>query len=133
MGRQREEFTAKTREQAHERACGRCEWVEAGLRCDAILAPGNVHYDHIIPWAISRDSTLANCQALCRAHHALKTARDDVPTIAKVKRQHRNHIGASVSTSPPIQSRGDLRRGPREPKRLSPEKQLPPPRLYKDA
>jgi 5-methylcytosine-specific restriction protein A len=91
----RVEFSTKTREQAFERACGRCEWVEDGIRCDAVLSPGNVDYDHIICFAISRDSTLANAQALCKAHHAIKTARDDIPLIAKTRRQHQNHIGAS--------------------------------------
>jgi hypothetical protein len=37
---------------------------------------------------------LGNCQVLCRAHHAEKTFITDVPTIAKGKRVHANHIGA---------------------------------------
>ena len=45
-------------------------------------------------YAISRDSSLGNCQVLCRAHHAEKTFITDVPTIAKGKRVHANHIGA---------------------------------------
>ena len=99
------EFSAKTRDQAHDRAQGRCEWIETGFRCEAILGPGNCEYDHILAWAVSRDSTLANCQCLCRAHHGLKTARDDAPWIAKTRRQRQAHNGAKVPTST-IPSRG---------------------------
>ena len=102
----RVEFTAKTRDQAHDRAEGRCEWMEAGFRCEAILGPGNCEYDHRIPWAISRDSSLSNCWVLCRAHHALKTARDDAPWIAKTRHQRQAHNGSKVSKYAPIPSRG---------------------------
>ena len=99
------EFSTKTRQKAYERACGRCEWVENGTRCDAVLSPGNCEYDHSVPFAISRDSTLDNCQSLCRAHHAIKTTTQDQPRIAKTRRQYQNHIGASRPAGM-IRSRG---------------------------
>jgi|SRR5579859_3555273 len=101
----RQEFTTKVRTQSYERAGGRCEWVDNGFRCATVLVPGDVHFDHIIPFAISVDSSLSNCQALCKAHHGLKTARDDAPWIAKTRRQHQDHIGAS-RPSGKIRSRG---------------------------
>lgn len=87
------EFSTKVRRSANERADGRCEWTQGGFRCEAILGPGNVHFDHRIPFAISRDSSLENCDALCKAHHAIKTAKIDIPTIAKGKRVADKYIG----------------------------------------
>lgn len=43
---------------------------------------------------------LENCVVLCKGCHAVKTGKTDIPRIAKVKRVHRNHIGAKVSRSP---------------------------------
>lgn len=99
MSRDREEFTRAVKVAAFERAHGLCEWkYDDGRRddqvCAKILTTGDIHYDHRIPWAISFDSSLSNCQCLCKAHHLLKTTKTDVPTIAKVKRVHANHIGA---------------------------------------
>ena len=102
MSRDREEFTRKVMVAAWERAGGRCEHEDGGLNgrrsiagwCGKKLRPGDCEYDHIIPYAISQDSSLNNCQCLCKAHHLLKTTTADVPTIAKTKRNHANHIGA---------------------------------------
>lgn len=101
--RDREEFTRKVKVAAWERAGGRCEQeTEAGYgdtfrinRCNKKLFPGDINYDHVIPWAISFDSSLSNCQCLCKAHHLLKTTSADIPTIAKGKRIAANHIGAT--------------------------------------
>ena len=100
------EFSAKTRDQAFARSCGRCEWREAGIRCDAILTSGNVEFDHILPLALGGESVLANAQALCKTHHKLKTSKGDVPRIRKADRQRRGHIGAKISNAPVIESRG---------------------------
>jgi hypothetical protein len=61
--------------------------------CGAKLTSGNIHYDHIVPWALSFDSSPANCQVLCNSCHRDKTANRDVPSIAKAKRQADFHQG----------------------------------------
>lgn len=102
MSREREEFSRKVMVAAFERASGKCEYqdlVAGDGRCWKVLRPGDTHYDHVIPWAISRDSSLGNCQCLCKAHHLLKTTKADVPTIAKTKRVEANHIGAKKPKS----------------------------------
>jgi hypothetical protein len=38
--------------------------------------------------------TIENCAVLCTACHGAKTTRQDVPQIAKMKRQRQAHIGA---------------------------------------
>ena len=96
-GAVRREFPAKVRVAAFERADGRCEYIEIGpgdFRCTAKLVPGNLFYDHIIPDGLGGEPTLENCQCLCKAHHDPKTRTEDVPRIAKMKRQRRNYIGA---------------------------------------
>lgn len=57
------------------------------------LSAIGVEWDHIDPWAMSRDSSADNCQPLCPACHAIKTngtaattAGSDKQRIAKVKR-----------------------------------------------
>lgn len=102
MSRDREEFTRKVMMAAWERAGGRCDYFtnfKLSIRCNKKLRPGDINYDHIIPWAISEDSSFGNCQVLCKAHHLLKTTKADVPTIAKVKRVGANHIGAAKPRS----------------------------------
>ena len=84
----RREFPAKVRVAAFERARGHCD------SCAAPLFPGKFHYDHVIPDALGGEPTLENCEVLCAACHAEKTASCDVPRIAKAKRQQRKNIGA---------------------------------------
>ena len=86
----REEFDAKVRRAAWERANGRCEGMVPGLfdepvRCSAPIDIGGFHYDHVIPYWTCRDSTLENCQVLCRVCHRIKTDKD-IADIAKIKR-----------------------------------------------
>jgi 5-methylcytosine-specific restriction enzyme A len=92
----RREFSAKTRQQAYERAGGHCE------TCTAPLRPGHIHYDHVLPDWMGGEPTLGNCAVLCTACHGAKTAGEDVPRIAKAKRQRINHVGAQVKRGPPI-------------------------------
>jgi hypothetical protein len=73
-------FPKIVRRAAYSRADGQCE------QCGAVLLPGCFHYDHIVAWALSRSSTADNCQVLCSSCHGDKTARRDVPAIAKVVR-----------------------------------------------
>jgi 5-methylcytosine-specific restriction enzyme A len=80
-------FSSKTKRLAYERAHGHCE------KCPIKLTQGNIIYDHIIPWEISHDSSLENCQILCRTCDGQKTYGSDLSTIAKVHRIHDRAIG----------------------------------------
>jgi 5-methylcytosine-specific restriction endonuclease McrA len=84
----RREFSAKVKVAAFERAANHCE------ECTAVLSVGRFHYDHIIPDALGGEPTLENCAVLCHACHGAKTAKKDVPQIAKAKRVARKHTGA---------------------------------------
>jgi 5-methylcytosine-specific restriction endonuclease McrA len=84
----RREFSTKVKVAAFDRAADHCEC------CGARLQVGRIHYDHIIPDALGGDPTLENCAVLCRGCHGVKTAREDVPRIAKAKRVRAKHIGA---------------------------------------
>lgn len=91
----RREFPARVRVAAFERAGGVCEHIDRdGSRCATKLRPGDLFYDHIIPDALGGEPVIDNCQCLCRSHHDPKTFGEDVPRIAKMKRQRANHIGA---------------------------------------
>lgn len=85
----RVEFSSKTRAEAFLRCNGKCE------ACKAALKLGEGEYDHVIPYAISEDSTLANCQVLCVPCHrgaGAKTAQDQ-KDISKAKRREADHFG----------------------------------------
>lgn len=89
MTRTRSEFSAKVRVAAFERSEGRCE------SCGVTIRPGNgPEYDHRVPDALGGPATLDNCDVLCRSCHGAKTAKGDVPQIAKAKRVQRKHISA---------------------------------------
>ena len=76
----RREFPKNVRFAAWERSAGQCE------KCTAKLFPGNVEYDHVNPDALGGEPTLDNCLVVCRACHAKKTAKEDMPRIAKMRR-----------------------------------------------
>lgn len=96
----RQEFSRQTRRDAFLRAEGRCENTDSdGTRCSLKLGPGNLIYDHIIPWEISRDSSLGNCQCLCKLHDKKKYSTDRA-NIDRAKRVFDGHIGAKVSRTP---------------------------------
>jgi 5-methylcytosine-specific restriction enzyme A len=84
----RREFPAKVKVAAFQRAGGRCE------SCTAPLFPGKFAYDHIVPDALGGEPVLENCKVLCGACHGGKTAKQDVPAIAKADRQRARHLGA---------------------------------------
>lgn len=96
----RQEFTRKQRLEIWTRANGHCEG------CGAKLKVGSGEYDHVIPFEISRDSSVSNAQLLCGICHGTKTAKSDAPTIAKVKRIHAKHNGLYPPSPRPLQSRG---------------------------
>ena len=80
------------------RAVKRAAFERAGGTCDACGSPlpvggGGIEYDHIDPWAISRDSSLENCAVVCARCHHEKSAQRDIPTIAKLVRLADRAIG----------------------------------------
>jgi 5-methylcytosine-specific restriction endonuclease McrA len=81
----RTEFTAKIKLAAFERAKGRCE------KCLCMIV--SAHYDHVIPDQLGGEATLDNCECLCVRCHRAKTSTEDIPRIAKAKRQQRKHLG----------------------------------------
>lgn len=98
----RVEFDKKTRGLAFARCGGKCE------KCSAKLKLREGEYDHIIPYFLTQDSTLSNCQVLCVPCHrgiGAKTA-DDQKMIAKVKRIHAKHFGLHPKSANPIRSAG---------------------------
>lgn len=90
----RREFPTKVRLKAFARSGGFCE------TCRARLWVGHIHYDHVIPDALGGEPTYENCAVLCDGCHAEKTRTEDVPRIAKAKRQQAAHLGAKQSTKP---------------------------------
>jgi hypothetical protein len=105
MKQPREEFDSDVRRTAWDRANGRCEGIVEGLfgpvRCSAPIDLGEFHYDHIIPYWMCRDSSLDNCQVLCRECHKFKT-KGDVKNIAKVKRIKDKRIKARKPKGRPM-------------------------------
>lgn len=89
-------FSKPTMREAYIRANGNCE------ACTAPLRPGRIHYDHIIPWAISRDSSARNCSVLCNTCHRNKTSLLDIPIIAKLKRVADSYVGIRKIASRPM-------------------------------
>lgn len=83
----RQEFSAKVKAAAALRADGHCE------SCTRKLLAGDFHYDHEIPDGLGGEPTLENCKVLCRSCHSVKTTREDVPRIAKAKRNYRKARG----------------------------------------
>ncbi len=83
----RTEFSAKVKAAAAMRANGNCE------ECTRKLLTGDFHYDHVIPDALGGEPTLENCAVLCRSCHGIKTAKADVPRIAKANRNWRKARG----------------------------------------
>jgi hypothetical protein len=63
--------------------CGACGY--------APLAIGHYDFHHLIPWEISRDSSLGNCGVWRDECHDPHTALVDIPTIAKANRRRDAH------------------------------------------
>jgi 5-methylcytosine-specific restriction enzyme A len=75
----------------------RLAWKRCDKQCEEctrrITGAGDIEFDHIIAWEISRDSSLGNCQVLCTDCHGEKTAAVDVPMIAAADRKADFHLG----------------------------------------
>ena len=88
----RHEFSKETKRAALARSRGRCEargstyGFPRGRRCDALLKFG-VEFDHYpVRAADGGTSDLENCAAICVRCHRWKTARQDLPQLAKGRR-----------------------------------------------
>jgi 5-methylcytosine-specific restriction endonuclease McrA len=84
----RDEFPAKVKLAAFQRANGYCE----NALCQAKLWTGKFAYDHVIPCELGGDAGIRNCQVLCLVCHAEKT-RNDQADIGKARRRERKHLG----------------------------------------
>jgi len=97
MTRARHEFPAKVKVAAFERAGGCCEGCGVEFR-----GKTRPEYDHIVADAIGGGNDLGNCRVLCGACHAVKSAKQDIPMIAKTKRVRAKHIGAKPASRRPL-------------------------------
>lgn len=113
------EFSAKTRDQAAQRAGGHCE------KCGHVFGRKKPVFDHILPAAYGGQPGLANCQVICEECHKAKT-KDDVRGMRKADRQRRSHNGAELPKQP-IKSRGFDQKKPKTEKLPVPG----PRRIYK--
>lgn len=120
----RAEFSKPTKRAALARSTGLCEAVGAwyglpeGQRCNLSLAHG-VQFDHIDLDANSKDSSLANCAAVCIKCHAYKTTHVDVPKAAKTVRQQDGANGIK-------RAKAKMPQRPKEPKPERDKLPLPP-------
>lgn len=92
----RSEFSSRVKRDAAARANGRCE------NCTARLRYGGFHYDHDLPDWLGGEPTLENCRVLCLTCHKLKTTKQDVPQIAKTKRQRDGGQNIRTRKGPPM-------------------------------
>lgn len=90
----RREFPKSVKLAAWERCKGHCEG------CTAKLFPGRFEFDHDIPDWLGGEPTLENCMVLCDPCHGAKTAKVDIPRIAKTKRVRNAHLGIRKAKRP---------------------------------
>ena len=103
--RKRQEFDRATRAEIL-RLAQRPTGFQCAL-CGLIVTKGDA--DHIIAQALyveKRKLTAADGQFACRDCHKAKTALEDVPRIAKAKRQEAAELGICSRPAQPIKSRG---------------------------
>ena len=75
-------------------ACASCYLkIDAGKAWDI---------DHILPVALGGTNKPENLQILCKPCHQSKTAKNDIPRIAKTKRLKARHLGAHAPSIRPI-------------------------------
>lgn len=88
------EFTKATKRAIHVRSAGRCEcW-----RCPGLVPCGQRlgfprFYEHIIQCEVGGDNSIENGAVLNLTCWRAKTAKQDLPIIAKVKRVRDRHRG----------------------------------------
>lgn len=83
----RQEFSAKTKLAAWERAGKHCE------ECFVMIRPGNgPEYDHIIEDYFDGGNGVDNCKVLCIKCHKAKT-KSQAPVVAKSRRIIKKNAG----------------------------------------
>lgn len=92
---ERSEFTAATKRVMHARAGGICEChrIPGMVACGCPLGPGDTFYEHIIQCALGGDNSADNGAVLTKTCWKRKTAKQDMPIIAKCKRVEDRHRG----------------------------------------
>lgn len=101
----RTEFPKPVLREALRRSGMLCEAVgplyglKPDQRCSRPLSKG-VRFDHAIADGIGGKPTLENCAAVCPLCHAFKTAKHDIPRIAKTKRQSDKALGIRSTSRP---------------------------------
>jgi 5-methylcytosine-specific restriction enzyme A len=101
----RREFPARVKVAAFERSKGLCE------ACSVKLQVGRIEYDHTTPDFFGGEPTLENCIVLCSPCHRAKTTGEDIPRIAKTRRQRAAFLGAKTSRNPlPFGRKSGLKR-----------------------
>jgi 5-methylcytosine-specific restriction protein A len=84
----RRTFSAETKRLAWRRCNHQCQ------QCTRqVTGAGDIIFDHIVPWELTHDSTLPNCQVLCLTCDDLKTYASDLPAIAAADRKADFHLG----------------------------------------
>lgn len=101
------EFTSKTKRQAFARSNGLCEcalipWLNRPEGCGQRLADGNVRFEHILPAELGGGNSLENAAALVIPCWKEKTAKYDLPTIAKSNRVRDRARGIRRRSSKPM-------------------------------
>jgi 5-methylcytosine-specific restriction enzyme A len=82
----RTEFSNVTKQAAWQLAKGCC------AECGELIGENQPReYDHIKPCAFGGRNDLDNCQVLCLECHRKKTAKTDVPAVAKSNRVVKKH------------------------------------------
>lgn len=107
MSRSRLEFSKKTMRAAFDRSGGICECARVPMLgrpqgCGQKLTDGRVRYEHIVPAELGGDNSLDNAAALSISCWKEKTARFDLPTIAKSNRQRDRARGIGRRSSRPM-------------------------------
>jgi hypothetical protein len=110
----RREFSTQTKRDAYSRSGGICEchripWLERPKGCGVKLVTGAIFYEHIICDFHCSDNSLSNAAVLCRTCWKEKTARFDIPSIAKTKRLIDSVRGINTSVGRPLP--GTIRSG----------------------
>ena len=92
---------------AHDGICELC-----GVK---IGAAEDYDIEHRIPWALSHDDSDANLYPAHPACHAIKTTSEDVPRIAKAKRQagEKGQWARRQKNGPQLKGRGFDKNGPK--------------------
>ncbi len=82
------EFGGPTKRAAFERAQGKCQECDRGLR------DGEPQYHHILEARLGGDGSLANCRVLCVPCHKVVTKEVSAPRVTKMKHMRDSSINA---------------------------------------